>query len=157
MTNQENEKLLKTFIDETWNKQNTDKLNEYLADDYVEHTPFGDFHGLDEFRGFITMNLRGFPDFEVKVENVVVTDNMVACTYISSGTQKEEYLGIEATGNHAEVDGCYVARVENGKIVEGWNQFDTLAMLTALEVISPDMLGDIQEGAGRQVQTGTRQ
>lgn len=149
MTNRDNRDLLKTFINQTWNEHNVDGIGEFLADNYLEHTPFGEFENLDEFRGFITMNLRAFPDFKVTIDNIIVDENFVACNYTTFGTHEEEYMGVDATGNKMEVEGCYLGRIENGKLVEGWNQFDVLSVLIGLEVVSPDMLGAMQEGGDR--------
>ncbi len=149
MAANENRDLLMEFINTIWNEQKVDHLGNFIVDDYVEHTPLGSFNGLNEFQGFVSLNLRAFPDFSVELDNVLVDGNFVACNYLSSGTHEEEYMGIEATGNYAEVDGCYLGKFEDGELVEGWNQFDVLALLMAMEVITPGMVGGLEDTAGR--------
>ena len=145
-----NKKQLRNFIDQVWNQQNMDAINNFITDDYVEHTPFGDFNGADEFRGFVSMNLRAFPDFSVRIHEIIAENDWVACYYTSSGTHKKEYLGIDPTNNRMDVNGCYMGRMQNGKVLEAWNQFDVMTILTGLEVITPDMLGGMEEmGGGR--------
>ena len=101
------------------------------------------------------MNLRAFPDFSVTVDNIITQGNMVACNYKTMGTHQEEYLGIDPTGNKMTVDGCFVGTMKNGKLVEGWNQFDALAIMMGLEVLPTDMLDKVQQGMGGRA--GTRQ
>lgn len=148
----ENRDLIKNYTEQIWNQGNLDRLGEFMADNYVEHTPFGTFEGLDELRAFITMNRRSFPDFDVSVNVMVAEEDSVANNYTVKATHEERFAAIEATGNRVVVDGCYIGRVENGKLVEGWNQFDMMAMLTQLDVLSPDeIFGDMEElgGMGR--------
>lgn len=38
-------------------------------------------------------------------------------------------MGIDPTGNSIEIMGINVVRVENGKIAEGWANFDIFGML----------------------------
>lgn len=157
MAHQQNKQLAENFMNDVWTEHNADNLDQYVSDDYVEHTPFGDFHGIDEFRGYLNMVLRGFPDFEVQPDNIIADENLIACNYTTTGTHENEFMGVDPTGNYQEVDGCFVGRIENGKLVEAWNQFDMLTVLTGLELIPRDMLGELQGGAGGIQQPGTRQ
>lgn len=143
--------IIRNFIDDVWNNQNLDNLDQYVSDDYIEHNPMGDFYGIDTFRrGFIEMTLGGYPDFQVEVGPLVGDDKFAACAYSSGGTHSGNFGPLEPTNNTVEIDGCYVCRIEDGKIVEGYNQFDQLSMAIQLELIEPpEFLVDIkQRGIG---------
>ena len=150
MAHEDNKTLIENYTRDIWTEHNVDNLEEYIADNYVEHTPFGTFHGLDEFRGYINMVLRGMSDFEVTIDNVVADENMVASNYTTEGTHDGEFLGADPTGNRAASDGCYVGRVENGMLAEGWNQFDLMTVLSELEILPSETLGQIRQGANFQ-------
>ena len=157
MSNDEQKQLIQRFIDKIWNQQNLDQLNEFCADSYVEHMPFGDLEGVDELRGMVSMTQRAFPDINSRVDNVISEGNFVACNYVVEGTHEEEYIGIEATGNHMSVNGCLMCRIENGKLVEAWNQFDVMSLLMGMEVLPKDMAGAVSGGMGAGMQSGRRQ
>jgi predicted ester cyclase len=43
--------------------------------------------------------------------------------------------GISATGKKAVVQGIWINRLSNGKIVESWNAWDALGMLQQLGIV----------------------
>jgi predicted ester cyclase len=44
-------------------------------------------------------------------------------------------MGIPATGKQSEVTGITIDRIVGGKIVESWNNWDTLGLLQQLGVV----------------------
>ena len=46
-------------------------------------------------------------------------------------------MGIPATGKQVNVTGIYIFRLADGKIVERWEQADTMSMMVQLGVIPP--------------------
>jgi predicted ester cyclase len=46
-------------------------------------------------------------------------------------THRGEGLGVKATGNEVRVTGMSIARVDGGKIVEGWNEWDRMKLGSA--------------------------
>jgi len=45
-------------------------------------------------------------------------------------------LGLPATGRRAQFTGMVFVRIKEGKLVEGWNNFDQLGMLQQLGIVS---------------------
>ena len=142
----ENKNILATFIDQIWNEGRLDKLDDYLTDDYVEHTAFGDFQGADEFRAFVVTMHRAFPDFQCRVDAVTGDADQVACRYTAQGTHDGEFMGILPTGNHTVIEGCIFGRIEDGKLAETWDQFDILSILDSLEVLPEDSVERMEGG-----------
>ena len=50
------------------------------------------------------------------------------------GTHQDIFQGIKATGNKVEFTDLIITRLEKGKAVELWAQFDILGLLTQLGV-----------------------
>ena len=58
------------------------------------------------------------------------------------GTHRGESMGIPPTGKQVAVGLIDILRVADGKLVEHWNQVDTLGMLQQLGVIpTPGQVG----------------
>ena len=152
MSNKEIISFIERYTDEIWNGGNLDKLSEFVGDTYVEHNSYGDIEGLDGFRQFVAMTLEGFPDFKVTIDNCISQGELLGYTYVAEGTHEQDYGGLAPTGNRATVDGCFLARLEDGKLVEGWNQFDLMGLMVQLEAMGqPEGL---ETGTEEQFQTG---
>jgi predicted ester cyclase len=50
--------------------------------------------------------------------------NMVAARFTAKGTPQEEWSGVPLSGNKFESGGIFILRIENGKVVEQWEDFD---------------------------------
>ena len=66
--------------------------------------------------------------------------NMVATRWTGRGTHTGELMGIPPTGKQVTVVGITISRVEDGKVVEEWTNWDTLGMLQQLGVV-PELAG----------------
>ena len=149
MSAQDNIDLVRRFIDDVWNNQNADNASQYLADDYVEHNPMGDFEGIDSFRTFLEMVLQAFPDNQIDLKEATGDGQMVAFHYQIQGTHKGNLGPLEPTNEHVQLEACYVGRVEDGKIVESWYQYDQLSLIVQLGVIDlPDFMQEMQRQMG---------
>ena len=59
----------------------------------------------------------------------------VVSRWTARGTHRGELMGIAPTGKQVAVTGINIERFANGKLVEGWSNYDTLGMLQQLGVI----------------------
>jgi steroid delta-isomerase-like uncharacterized protein len=77
-----------------------------------------------------------FPDGEVKVVNVIVQDNLAVVEFVNRGTQTgplHSSLGTYApTGRKMEIRYCSVMRVEDGKVIEGRDYYDSASITRQL-------------------------
>jgi predicted ester cyclase len=80
-----------------------------------------------------------FPDWRMKIAELVAEGNTVVGRFRCSGTNRGEFKGIPPTGRRMEVDEVYFLRVEDGKFVDFWGLEDDLARLQQLGLIpSPE-------------------
>ena len=133
----DNKRLVRRYPEEVATGGDLDLLEELLAEDYVEHGPFGDVHGVREDREQMRTLLDAFPDFEASVEDIIAEGDTVAMRVTLSGTHDGEFMGIEPTGNAFEIQNMVLTRVRDGKIAERWLQPDLLGQLNQLGVIDP--------------------
>jgi predicted ester cyclase len=76
-----------------------------------------------------------FPDLKFTLHQTLVEGNKVAIRVSAKGTNTGAFYGIPATGKVITWDALRILRVENGKFIEGVNQFDQLGILQQLGVI----------------------
>jgi steroid delta-isomerase-like uncharacterized protein len=114
-----------------------------VADELVEqgivfaspYTPEA-VRGIASFKEMIGGLRASFPDLRIVEEELIAEGELVAARWVASGTHTGAlFAGLEASGRRFEISGMSFYRVRGGKIVEGWVNDDSLAMLTQLGAI----------------------
>lgn len=84
---------------------------------------------------------RGFkaavPDLHFTIEDQIAEGDKVVTRWTARGTHKGEFQGLPPTGNAIEFRGINIMRVVDGKNVEEWDAFDTLALMQQLGAVPP--------------------
>jgi steroid delta-isomerase-like uncharacterized protein len=115
---------------------NSGKLHEFnnlMTSDVKDHDPAPDQGpGPEGFVQFFSKFRKAFPDLEVAVNYMVADDNNVAIAYTVTGTHKDVFHGVPATGKKIKARGVQIARFENDKIAERWGSSDELGILKQL-------------------------
>ncbi|MFF6985019.1 ester cyclase [Streptomyces sp. NPDC010273] len=112
-------------------------LDDLIAEDYHDHDPSHpqDTIGREGLRGDVGMWRGGF-DFTFAVEDQISEGDRVCTRWTWSGTHTGDFLGIAATGKKVVMTGTTVFRCDqDGKIVEGWWQYDRLGLMAQLGVL----------------------
>jgi steroid delta-isomerase-like uncharacterized protein len=137
MSVEENKALLRRVFEEGWNVGNLDLFDETDSPEYVLHDPSApeDVRGVEGAKQFASMYLRAFPDLRFTIEEQVAEGDKVVTRWTSSATHQGELMGIPATGNRTGVSGITISRISEGKLVEDWNNWDTLGLMRQLGVI----------------------
>ena len=76
-----------------------------------------------------------FPDIIVTVEDMIAEGDKVAARCSVRATHTGNSLGYAATNKQIEITGMVLARIENGKIIESWNNFDFLKLRQQIDAI----------------------
>ena len=124
--------VVRRFFDET-NAGNLSAIDELLADDFTEHE---EFPGIEQSREgvkqFFMMFRSAFPDMHMDAHEMVAEGDMVCVRATMAGTQQGEFMGMPPSGKHFEVEGFDMCRVRDGRIVDHWGLFDSMAMMQQL-------------------------
>jgi steroid delta-isomerase-like uncharacterized protein len=131
----DNKAFIRRWFDEVWNKKRTEAIDEMMDANCVVAGLGQPLRGPAEFKAFHAAYIDAFPDVEIRVEQIVGEGDIVAARWSGGGTHRGAGLGFAATHKSASFSGMTFARVENGKLVEGWNAFDQLGLLQQLGVV----------------------
>lgn len=135
-----NKEIVRRLGVEPW-EGNVGVIDELVAPGYVGHDPAGpDQRGPEGVKEFVTGYLAAFPDGRITIDEQIAEGDVVASRWTGRGTHQGELMGIPATGKQVTVSGITISRVENGKVVEEWTNWDTLGMLQQLGAV-PEMAG----------------
>jgi steroid delta-isomerase-like uncharacterized protein len=110
-------------------------LGRYVAPDLVRHsaaTPDVKVTSLDEFRAFLKDDFSAVPDSVQEIDVIFGTEEYVAVRARYIGTQTGPMGPFPPSGKGLELPYLGIVRLENGKIVEMWVEWDNLSALTQL-------------------------
>ena len=136
---EENRALIHRWFEEVWNKGRADAIDEMFADDGIAHGLADEsgspLRGPAAFREYHQKFRNAFPDVVVTVEDTIAEGDRVAARCTVRGKHAGDSLGFAATHRPMEITGISIVRVRDGKIIEGWNNFDFMRMMQQLGAI----------------------
>ena len=115
------------------NQRNPELIEELYLPDFVWHGPDQDIRSYELAKQNAAMFLAAFPDAHITDEDVIAEGDKVVRRYTTRGThQGETEMFGPPTGRQIEQKGITIHCIEDGKIVEEWEAYDTLSMLQQL-------------------------
>ncbi|MEU4165789.1 ester cyclase [Streptomyces sp. NPDC026665] len=109
-------------------------LDGLMAESYHDHDPANeqDTMGLDAIRREMEMWRGGF-DFTFTIDDQIAEGDRVCSRWTWSGTHTGDFMGIPASGKQVSMTGTTIFRCnEDGKIAEGWWEYDRLGLMADL-------------------------
>jgi predicted SnoaL-like aldol condensation-catalyzing enzyme len=131
-----NKKLVRTFIEEVFNKRQPGEADRFLAADFIEHNPNLP-QGLEGRKRFVSAVLAGFSDYRGEIVEILAEGDKVVVRTQWSGTQDGPFLGLPPSGNKVRFSTADFFRVEGGKLAEHWDVVDSLPRAVALGLVPP--------------------
>jgi predicted ester cyclase len=131
-----NKKLVRTVIEEVFNKRQPAEMDRFLVADFVEHNPNLP-QGLEGRKKFVSAVLAGFSDYRGEIVEILAEGDKVVARIQWSGTQDGPFLGLPASGNKVRFSTADFFRIEGGKLVEHWDVVDSLPRAVALGLVPP--------------------
>lgn len=127
-----NKALVRRWFEEVWNKGRAEAIEEMFDENGVAHglsdDPANPIKGPQNFLPFYNTFRQAFPNLVVVVEDLVAEGDKVAARCSVRGKHEGDFLGHEATQAPIEFTGIVIVRIDNGKIVDAWNNFDFMTM-----------------------------
>ena len=137
MSVEQDKALFRRLVEEVFNKGDVSTIDELLAPNFVEREvlPPGTPSGREGVKQLTMMFRTAFPDFNVRLDDLIAEGDKVVARSTWSGTQKGEFMGIPPTGRRVSFDVIDILRVSGGKFVEHWGVMDSSALMQQLGVI----------------------
>jgi predicted ester cyclase len=129
---EENKHLLRRWFEEVWNKGRVDAIEEMLDANGIVHglsdDPANPIKGPQDFKPFHTVFREAFPNMMIVVEDMVAEGDKVAARCSVRARHEGDFFGKSATQSPVDFTGIAIVRIEYGKIVEAWNNFDFMSL-----------------------------
>jgi predicted ester cyclase len=152
MSLERNKELARAAI-AIWSTGDLSRVLEVFAPGYVMHQHHHEAAGgagdldLKAMRDFAHEFHTGFPDFRDTIDLQLAEGDLVATRATSSGThtgpfqgiaptgKRLSWTGIAPTGKRLSWTGIVIDRVQDGRIVESWGNWDMMGLLQQLGVV----------------------
>jgi len=143
-TQETNEALIRRWIEVLWNQKDPAIIDELLTDKTLAHGmgPNGTtLVGKQSFQRAFELLSGAFPDLQITIDQLITSGDWVASHMTCTGTHNGDQLGIPASGQKVTFFASAMARIEDGKIVEGRNVIDLLSALQ--QIRKSDLSADL--------------
>ena len=97
----------------------------------------------------MTLYRAAFPDMRLTIEDIIAEGETVIARWSCRGQHTGELNGIAPTGKQFAISGVTIARFANGKMLEGYVNWDALGLMQQLGVV-PEL------GKAKAVATSSR-
>ncbi len=133
----DNAQFIHRWFDEVWNKGRMEAIDELCRPDAIGHGQVQ--HevdvGLVEFKQFARDLRTAFPDIRITIHETLAQGDKVVARWSAKMTHSGTFLGFAPTGRKAEVTGTSIQRIVDGKIAEGWDNWDQLGLLVQIGAV----------------------
>ena len=141
----ENKKRAQAYLDayENHNEGKIENLEDYVAEDVVNHDPVSgdemepeEQRGIEPFRRHAESILEGFPNLSFDVQDMIAEEDKVMVRLVLTGTHGGRAMGFEPTGKEIKFSSIIVYRFKDGKIIERWGESNSLGFLQQIGAMS---------------------
>lgn len=135
-----NEALVRRWFEDVWNQKRAEVIEELIDPNCIARGmgPNGtDLHGPEGFKTAHSLFVGAFPDLHITLDEVVNGGDLVAAHFTCHATHGGDNMGMPATGLPVTFSGMTMARVKNGRIIEGWNVIDLLSVMQQIQAVAP--------------------
>lgn len=113
----------KAILNGRWNE-----LDE-LLDDQFTYTGDGFVFTKDEYIGFMQDMKAAFSDLKMEFPHVVVDGDTASVRFISTAVNTGKFMGAPANRKNLVVNGIFIRKVSNGKVMQEWQTTDLLGVM----------------------------
>jgi steroid delta-isomerase-like uncharacterized protein len=137
MSDQDTLRIARQLWD-AWNAHDVDAVVKTLDEKHIWETDTlpAPVVGRDGYRQAMHLYLTAFTDLRFSIDQLLPSGDYAVTRYTATGTHRGDLMGIAPTNRRAEMHGCTIAEIRNGKIVRSWVYWDTGHLLRQLGVMS---------------------
>ena len=134
MSEIENKTAVRRFFEDVWNQGDVAHAGDFLAPGFVSHNTVDvTVLGPDEYGQSVITFRTAFPDLTTTIEDVIAEGDRVVVRGTDRSTHQGEFMGRPATGRPVTSTWIEIFRMVEGRVVEGWLEFDVKRLLDQLD------------------------
>lgn len=135
-----NKRIVQRYFEEVLQGRNFDLVSELVSTNYTNHSLVQDDIGFVGLRQRLGKLFEAFPDAQFDLADLIAEDDRVVARWTLQGTHSGVFNGgifnsLEPTGRPFTMSAITIFRLEDGQVVECWNERDRLGRLLQLGVL----------------------
>ena len=144
--------LLERFYDAVFNIPKLTEARNLVAPNYIDHNPINPISasGLEGLGHTSKLFRTGFPDLNIRVEDMIVGRDRIVARIRMRGTHQGEFMGVKPTGKQIDISAIEIYGIVGEKISERWGNLDGIALLQQLGVIQSQDAQDAPSEAAEE-------
>lgn len=128
--------IARWVVEDVWNKGDFRLADQMFSPGTTLHYRGQDIPLTPEKGMQIVKNWRaGFPDFNFKIEDMIVANDKVVLRIPFTGTHLGKFWGLEPTGRKINVTEILIIRIADNRIAEMWEDYDEYGMRLQLGLL----------------------
>jgi predicted ester cyclase len=128
-----NKEAYRAMVERAWNQRDPRAVTETLVGQWrAEYPHFVREGGRERVEQAVRALVEAIPDLQVRVEQVIAEGDTVAARWILTGHVHGRVYGADGHRRLIRVSGMSFNRFLDGKIVEGWIQWDAHGLLSQI-------------------------
>jgi predicted ester cyclase len=125
--------LARRWFKEVWNEGRAETIHELMHPEAICHLATGTITGPDAWKStFWDPFVGAFSEIKVEVEDAISDGERVAVRWSAAMRHTGPHIGIPETGRALRFSGMTWLRVRDGRVVEGWDGWDSTGMLVSI-------------------------
>lgn len=154
--------IVRSYLD-VWNNREYSEIPSFVSETFILHDPAApeegvpgpdsEVHGREGLQQFIEMATTGFPDFEIEISDMIVTDKLVMWEGTHGGTHEGEFAGLPPTGHTFRTPHASVVRLNDGLVQEHRAYFDPAVSAEQLGMTFPSIIAQAPKLVVRKLQS----
>ena len=125
--------LGRLWFEVVWNRGRRGAIAELLSPNVVLHDAGVDSVGIEPFLLFFDRMQDTFSEIHVDVEEIIEEYDKACIRWTSTAKHTGFGFSVPPTGAEVRVSGLSVIHVEDGKVVEAWQNWDRLGMMDQIK------------------------
>jgi len=134
MLENENTDIVRRWFEEVWNQRRLETIDELLVPEAVAYDlggPGATIRGKAAFRAAAEMLHTAFGEIHFVIEDIFGVEDRVAVRLTGRLRHSGPLGSLPPTGKEVTVPVMCMLRLRDGKLIEGWNNWDVAAALRA--------------------------
>ena len=134
---QENSALIRRWFEEVWNKGRMEAIDEMASPDVIGHgqAQHDTDIGLHEFRIFAVALRARISRYEVVIDQTLEQGDSVVARWTATMTHRASFWDSQQRGRKPRLPALRFSGSSDGKIVEGWDNWDQLGLLVQIGAV----------------------